>query len=149
MLFRSVAPDPKPFEALGLRTVGDVFKGKGAPGGVHAALGAVETGWAFCLACDMPFLRPGPIELLAARRQDADAVVPVRNGFLEPLFAFYNARLRDPFSRGLAAGNPSLVKLLEEVRLVRVSESDLAAVDPGLASLENVNTPEDLRRART
>jgi len=142
------APDPAPFAPLGLRAVPDLVPDRGAPGGVHAALTAISTGWAFCVACDMPFLRPEPIELLASKRFDADAVVPVRAGFLEPLFAFYNARLHAPFSQALPQGNPSLARLLEACRLVRVAEAELAAVDPGLSALENVNTPEELDRAR-
>jgi molybdopterin-guanine dinucleotide biosynthesis protein A len=145
------APDAAPFAPFALRAVADRFPGKGAPGGVQAALAALAPGtdWAFCVACDMPFLRPEPIELLARHRLDADAVVPVRSGFLEPLFAFYNVRLVTAFSAALQAGNPSLVRLLEGTRLVRVPESELAAVDPGLSALENVNTPEELRRARS
>jgi molybdopterin-guanine dinucleotide biosynthesis protein A len=143
------APPCWGFERLGLRTVADPFPGKGAPGGVHAALTAVTTGWAFCVACDMPFLRREPIELLAGRRAlDVDAVVPVRGGFLEPLFAFYNVRLQAAFSAALRAGNPSLVRLLEGARLLEVPQAELEAVDPGLTALENVNTPEELRRAR-
>ena len=148
------APDPVPFERFALKVVADRFPGRGAPGGVHAALAALHpeqgggAGWAFCVACDMPFLRAEPIELLAGCRLDADAVVPVRSGFLEPMFAFYNVRLESSFSEALQAGNPSLVRLLEKARLKRVSEEELAAVDPGLSTLENVNTPEELRRAR-
>lgn len=142
------APEAQPFERFGLRTVADQFPGKGAPGGVYAALATMSTAWAFCIACDMPFLRPEPIELLAWHRLDADAVIPVRSGFLEPLFGFYNARLEPAFSRALQQGNPSLVRLVERAKLVRVRQEELEAVDPGLASLENVNTPEELRRAR-
>lgn len=143
-----VAPDPAPFAPFGLTVLADRFPGKGAPGGVHAGLTAVRAGWAFCVACDMPFLRPEPIELLASQREDADAVVPVRAGFLEPLFAFYNVRLREPFSRALSSGSPSLARLLDAARTVRVPQGVLEAADPGLIALENVNTPEDLRRAR-
>ncbi|MGC4115177.1 MAG: molybdenum cofactor guanylyltransferase [Myxococcales bacterium] len=143
------APDSGPFAPFGLRAVPDRFAGKGAPGGVHAALAAIDSEWAFCVACDMPFLRPEPIELLARRRAlDVDAVIPMRSGFLEPLFAFYNVRLEPPFSAALGAGNPSLVRLLESARVVRVPDAALDAVDPGLRALENVNTPEELRRAR-
>lgn len=144
----AVAPDPSPFEALGIRGVRDRFPGKGAPGGVHAALEEATTPWVFCLACDMPFVAPAAIELLAARRGDAAAVVPVRCGYPEPLFAFYSKGLAAPFALALQAGNPSLARLLSAAQTVRVAEEELAAVDPGCRSLENVNTPEDLARAR-
>ena len=143
-----VAADPEPYAGLGVRTVVDLFAGKGAPGGVHAALAAASTGWVFCLACDMPFVRPEAIELLAGRRAGAQAVVPLRGGFLEPLFAFWSKSLEGPLSAALGAGNPSLALVLEAAGAARVTEAELAAIDPGCRSLENVNTLEDLARAR-
>lgn len=144
----AVAPDPSPFERFGLRGVRDRFPGKGAPGGVQAALEAAATPWVFLLACDMPFARAEAIALLAGHRAGADSVVPLRGGYLEPLFAFYSAGLAAGFARELQAGNPSLARLLSGVRTVRISEDALAAVDPDGLCLENVNTPEDLARAR-
>lgn len=142
-----VSPSSPAFRDLGLEVVGDRVGGKGAPGGVHAALEHARTPWVFCLACDMPFVRPEAVTLLASRRAGVEAVVPVRNGFLEPLFAFYSSALRDRFARALEGGCPSLARLLETVNTCRVPEGDLAAVDPGCRSLENVNTPHDLARA--
>jgi len=144
-----VAPDPSPFASYGVRAIADRFPGKGAPGGVHAALAQADTPWVFCLACDMPFVRAEAIELLASRRAaDTEAVVPLRAGFVEPLFAFYSAGLRDALGLALSAGNPSLAHLLDAVKTVRVTEEEFARADPGCRSLENVNTPEDLARAR-
>jgi molybdopterin-guanine dinucleotide biosynthesis protein A len=144
-----VAPRAEAFEALGLRTIADRYPGKGAPGGVHAALWAATTEWVFCLACDMPFICAAAIELLASRRAGARAVVPLRDGFPEPLFAFWAKGLEPSLAGALEAGEPSLAKLLEAAQATRVRQADLEAVDPGCRSLQNVNTPEDLRHARS
>ncbi|MBI5543649.1 MAG: molybdenum cofactor guanylyltransferase [Deltaproteobacteria bacterium] len=144
-----IANDPVPYSELGLRVVPDRFPGRGAPGGVHAALEAVSSfGWVFCVACDMPFLQASPIALLAAHRgQGVDAVMPIRRGYYEPLFAFYARTLAAPFGKALSVGAPSLVRLLDAASTVRVSEEEYTRADPGGRSLENVNTPEDLARA--
>ena len=143
-----VAPDPSPFDAHGVRVVRDRLAGKGAPGGVHAALEEAGAGWVFCLACDMPFVSAPPVALLAARREGAEAVVFLRAGFVEPLFGFYATSLLPAFRLALETGDPSLAKLLSAARTVRVAERDLAEIDPGCRSLSNVNTPEELARAR-
>lgn len=141
-----VANDPAPFAGFGVRVVPDLLAGKGAPGGVHAALAAAAAPWVFCLACDMPFVAPEPIVLLASRREGFQAVLPRRAGFPEPLFAFYSRELLGPFSAALAAGDPSLAKLLSAVRTRFVEQADFERADPGSRSLENLNSPEDLAR---
>jgi molybdopterin-guanine dinucleotide biosynthesis protein A len=141
-----VANDPAPFASFGLPVVCDRIAGKGAPGGVHAALEAARAPWVFCLACDMPFIRVEAVALLAQRRAGVDSVAPVRNGRPEPLFAFYSKRCAAPFGALLRAGDPSLAQLMAAVRATFVSQEEIEKVDPGSRSLENVNTKEDLAR---
>lgn len=142
----AVTGEPGPFRERGLRCVEDAIPGKGAPGGVHAALAATQAAWVFAVACDMPFLAAGPIELLAGLRTDQDAVVPLRSGRPEPLHAFYARGCRQPFERALRAGEPSFVQLLRGLRVRSVDEDELRAAEAALKCLENVNTPEDLAR---
>ena len=141
-----VANDPAPYAALGATVVGDLLPGRGAPGGLHAALRAVETPWVFAAACDMPFLDAGAIAFLAARREGADAVL-VRAGVrLEPLHAFWSRACLGPLEALLARGEPSLRDLAAAVRARVVEEDAYRAADPALRSLENANTPEDAAR---
>jgi molybdopterin-guanine dinucleotide biosynthesis protein A len=141
-----VANDPAPYAALGVPVVPDAIAGKGAPGGLHAALRAARTPLVFAAACDMPFLAEAPIALLASRREGAAAVVPRWGGRLEPLHALWSAACLTPLEAALAAGDPSLRWLAGEVGAVVVDEATWRAVDPAGRSLENANTPEDLAR---
>ena len=85
-----VANEPAPYEAFGAPLVADLVPGKGAPGGLHAALSAARTEWIFTAACDMPFLAEDPIAALAAERGGAPAVAVMWRGRLEPLHAFWS-----------------------------------------------------------
>lgn len=141
-----VANAPEPYARFGLRTVADVVAGKGAPGGVHAALGAARTPWVLTVACDMPFVSPGAVRvLLDARAEDVDAVCFEVAGRLEPLLAVYRASLAEAWGRSLAE-DPSLRQLLSRFRARLLPEESLRAVDPELRAVVNVNTPEDLAR---
>ncbi|HYI02539.1 molybdenum cofactor guanylyltransferase [Hyalangium sp.] len=142
-----VANAPEPYAHFGLRTVADAVPGKGAPGGVHAALGAARTAWVLAVACDMPFVQPEAVRvLLEARASEVDAVCFTVQGRVEPLLAVYRASLAGPWGEGLEAGDPSLRELLARSRARLLPEEALRAVDAELRSLVNVNTPEDLRR---
>jgi molybdopterin-guanine dinucleotide biosynthesis protein A len=141
-----VANDPAPYAALGARVVPDRLAGRGAPGGLHAALSVAETPWIFAAGCDMPFLDGAAIAFLAARREGADAVIVRAGGRLEPLHAFWSQSCLAPLEALLAAGEPSLRDLARAVRTRIVEEAEWRTVDPALRSLENANTPDDVRR---
>lgn len=142
-----VANAPEPYARFGLRTVADVVPDRGAPGGVHAALTAARTGWVLAVACDMPFISPAVVRLLLeARTPELDAVCFTVAGRVEPLLALYRTGLSGLWGEALRHHNPSLRELLAGCRARLLPEEALRAVDPGLRSLVNVNTPEDLER---
>jgi molybdopterin-guanine dinucleotide biosynthesis protein A len=141
-----VANDPVPYAALGAPVVPDLLPGRGAPGGLHAALRASETPWVFAAGCDMPFLDEGAIAFLAAQREGADAVLVRAGGRLEPLHAFWSRACLAPLEALLARGEPSLRDLAAAVHARIVEEEAYRAADPALRSLENANTPEDVAR---
>ena len=141
-----VANDPGPWLALGAPVVPDAIAGKGAPGGLHAALRAARTGWIFAAACDMPFLSEGPIRDLAARRDGAPAVLVEWERGLEGLHAFWSRSALPAVERMLQEGNPSLRAIAAEIGARVVPATEWRAVDPQGRCFENVNTPEDVLR---
>jgi molybdopterin-guanine dinucleotide biosynthesis protein A len=142
-----VADDGGAYSGLGARVVPDVFPGKGAPGGVHAALAAASTGWVFTAGCDMPFVSADGIRLLAARRTPGSEAIVVRwEGRFEPLHSLWSRAALPALEALLRAGNPSLQAITLAVRAVVVEEDDWREVDPGGRAFSNANTPDDLER---
>lgn len=141
-----VANDPAPYAALGAPIVPDLVPGKGAPGGLHAALAAATTPWVFTAGCDMPFLSREGILLLAARRAGAEAVLVEWGGRLEPLHALWSRACLPLVARLLAEGDPSLQHIGRAVRAVVVPEAEWRAIDPAGRAFENANTPADVAR---
>lgn len=129
--------------------VRDAHPAGGPLAGLCAGLAAVDTPWVFAVAADMPFLQSGVIRQLAIHREAVQAVVPVIQGFPQPLAAYY-ATSALPTIRALldAPGKHSLRAALERLRVCLVDESRLLAVDPGLHSFFDLDTPADLAAAR-
>src|SRR5947199_9031223 len=76
----------------GLPVVRDLYEGRGALGGVHAALARCTARWAFIVSCDLPFVTRELFERLASfRLQDGvEAVAPIQDdGRQQPLCALY------------------------------------------------------------
>ncbi len=149
-----VANRPEPFADLGLPVRPDTVAGAGALGGIHAALRwASDEGrtGALCLACDMPFLRPGLLRALADRAGAGEAGVvvpesPGRRG-LEPLCALYPVDCLPVVERMLAAGERRIVELLERVGTRPLPLEEVRRWGPPEVLFLNVNTPGDHARA--
>jgi len=141
-----VANDPAPYARLGVPIVGDAIRGKGAPGGLHAALSAARTGWVFVAACDMPFLSEGAIRFLWECRGQAAAVAVQWDRGFEGLHAFWSRACLPAVTRLLSEGDPSLRVIAEAVGAHVVTAARWREVDPTGRSFENANDPGDLAR---
>lgn len=118
--------------------------------GVAAALAACEASAVLVAACDLPDLDPRVLLALLAlvpMEGGADVVAPLGPRGPEPLLAIYRPRLLPELERRISRGELALRALLRDVNTLFVPEADLRALDPTLASLRNVNRPEDLYTA--
>jgi molybdenum cofactor guanylyltransferase len=122
----------------------DIYRERGALGGIHAALKNCETEFAFLLAVDLPRVTPATLEHLAAASNDSAATVPRQNdGRLQPLCAVYRAKdclpaLEELLERDRSASVRDFLKLIS----VNVVEANLPGA--GEDVFLNVNRPEDL-----
>ena len=141
-----VANEAAPYAGLGVRVVPDAIRGRGAPGGLHAALSAATTPWVFAAGCDMPFLSGDAIRFLWERRGEAPAVLVEWERGLEGLHAFWSAACLPLVERMLREGEPSLRGLAAAAGARVVPAAEWRLVDPLGRSFENANGPDDLRR---
>lgn len=139
---------PEAYAFLGLRTVADQDPGRGSLEGLRSALSAGRSEHVLVVACDMPFVRPDLLEHLAAQAGTADAVVPRFQGRLHPFLALYSRGCLPAVERALGADELEVRAALGQLNCVVVEESDLRVHEREGLSFYNVNTPEDLERAR-
>jgi molybdenum cofactor guanylyltransferase len=136
------------------RLVGDLYPGKGVLGGIYSGLVVAPTDYSIVVAADMPLLNPHLLSYLASLAPGSlapgnDVVIPLVAGQAEPLHAVYGQACLEPMRRRLlSAEPPRVISFFPEVTVRYVTASDMSAADPGLLSLFNINTPEDLGEAR-
>ena len=123
--------------------------------GVQAGLGGqVEA--AFVSSVDLPFLPPAFIRcvLRALTEGGADVALPVARGYRQPLAAGYRVSLAETAERLVRADRLRPAFLFDECVMTTIDEARLrrdpvlAAFDPELDSVRNVNSPDDYRAAR-
>ena len=82
-----VTNTPELYAFLELPMVADVYPNHGSLGGICSGLEAAAGQVALTVACDMPFLRPEIVELVARRSGEGDVVIPRVGDQLETLHA--------------------------------------------------------------
>jgi molybdenum cofactor guanylyltransferase len=110
---------------------------------------------AFVAATDLPFLHRAFIRrVLAVLAEDrADVALPVARGHVQPLAAAYRVALAPAAEELVAAGRLRPADLFATCAVSRIDEARLladpvlAAADPGLDSLVNVNRPAEYAAA--
>jgi molybdopterin-guanine dinucleotide biosynthesis protein A len=152
---RAVADDllivtntPELYAGLGLPMVADVFPDHGSLGGIYSGLKAAPGEAAFTVACDMPFLLPDVARLVTSRADRADVVLPRVGGQLETLHACYAKSCLAPMESRLRAGQLKIIGFFGDVRVLEIAEAEVARFRAPELVFMNVNTPEELARAR-
>jgi molybdopterin-guanine dinucleotide biosynthesis protein A len=143
-----VTNTPELYATLGLPMVPDVFPDHGSLGGIYSGLKAAPGDAAFTVACDMPFLMPEVARLVIDRAGLADVVVPKIAEQFETLHACYAKACLAPMESRLREGRLKIVGFFDEVRVLTIAEAEVARFRAPELVFMNVNTPEDLARAR-
>lgn len=132
------------------RVVTDAVPNSGSLGGLYTGLLEAAAPRIFAVACDMPFLSTKAISYLADRDSAADIVMPQLETGLQPLHAIYHKRCLPAIEGMLSRRSLTIHDLVKapDLRVRLVAEAELKAIDPLLQSFMNINTPEDLERAR-
>src|SRR5271166_7089907 len=141
-----------------VEVVEDPREGLGPIQGLAAGLRAVadRADVAFVSSTDLPFLHPAFVRrVLRAAQEGADVGLPLARGYPQPLAASYRTALAPVAERLVAAGRLRPAFLFEECVVSRLDEAALmddpvlAALDPGLDSVVNINEPDEYRTARS
>ena len=133
---------------LGVRTVADLYPGRGALGGIYSGLSEARSFHSLAVACDMPFLNLRLLRHMMDICEPYDVVIPRCNGLLEPLHAIYSKRCLEPMRTVLEKGERRIISFFPMVKVHYLEEREIERFDEEHLSFFNVNTQADLDRAR-
>ncbi len=137
----------------------DRREGKGPVQGIAVGLDALrgQADVAFISSTDLPFLHPAFVRRVLralAESDGTDVVLPVARGYPQPLAAAYRVSLADTAERLVKEDRLRPTFLFAECAVTRLDDAGLladpvlAALDPHLDSVVNVNDPADYEAAR-
>jgi molybdopterin-guanine dinucleotide biosynthesis protein A len=131
-----------------IKTVADIYPGKGPLGGIHSGLMASSSSRAIVVGCDTPFLSVSLLEYMTQTLADSDVVLPRIGEMVEPLCAVYSKNCLAPIQELLEQDERRISKLFSMVKVKYVEEDELNRFDPRHLSFFNINSQDDLDRAR-
>jgi molybdopterin-guanine dinucleotide biosynthesis protein A len=137
----------------------DPHEGRGPLQGIAAGLAALtgRADVAFVSSTDMPFLHPAFVRRVLRTLEESegtDVALPVARGFKQPLAAAYRVCLAGAAERLVKEDRLRPAFLFDECQVETLDDAALkrdpvlAALDPDLESVLNVNTPADYAAAR-
>jgi molybdopterin-guanine dinucleotide biosynthesis protein A len=135
---------------LPCRSVPDRFPGLGPLAGLHGALLEARHPAVLLAACDLPFLSPALLRLLAETflaNPSAAAVVPRSPRGPEPLCAVYGKGCLAEVEGALREGRLSMAALLPRLPALLLPPETVAGADPSFRSFRNVNTAAEREAA--
>lgn len=134
------------------RVVHDVIPDCATLGGIYTGLSYASQDYGFVVACDMPWLQPDLVKFLVERLKEAayDVIIPKLQSGLQPTHAVYSKRCL-PFLKEMLDRRDLRVQGLcdcDNVSVRYVSSDEIKTFDPHGRAFANINTLEDLEKAR-
>ncbi len=132
-----------------VEVVRDPERGRGPLQGLAAGLQALQGKCeaAYASSCDVPFLRPAFVRRLIDLLGDRAICVPEVGGYRHPLAAVYRLEVAEVVARLLREDRLRPTFLFDELPTRFVRAEELADVDENLATLRNLNAPEEYEAA--
>jgi molybdopterin-guanine dinucleotide biosynthesis protein A len=140
--------DAEKWPQLDAKWVDDPPDVAGPVAGLIAGLRVARNDICLVVACDMPFLNPELLEHLLAASVGHDAAVPRIDSRAQTLHAAFTRSCLQRLETLVVSKSPSMESILEGLDVHCVDETTCRSIDPTGLSCFNVNTPDDLERAR-
>lgn len=125
--------------------VNDIYKKKGALGGIYTGLFYATHDYSFVAACDMLFLNEDFIIYLTGQVGKHDIIVPELPEGFQPLHAIYSRNCLSHIKKMLIADKLKITGFYKEVRLLSIPEEKIKPFNSDGRLFLNINTPEDLK----
>jgi len=137
-----------PYEQTKGRIVPDHKNGQGPLGAIYSCLLAACNPYLMIVAGDMPFIRPPALINLWHQKEDFDVIIPRSPDGMQPLAAIYKQSCIPYIATQLKENNFKIRGFFDNVRVKVITCSKFPDIYPDNTFL-NINSPDDLKRARS
>lgn len=139
---------PDDYAHLNLPMYSDIVPDSGSLGGIYTAIHYSKTSHTIVIACDMPFVSADVLKFMMTQADNADVVVPTVEDYPQGLHAIYSKNCLEPIRAKIEARRLKVIGFYEQVNVTYLDEQAIKQYNPDELAFMNVNTPEELEKAR-
>lgn len=143
-----VTNDKELFTRFNSKVYSDLVPQRGVLGGLYTGLFFSSFPYAFCVGCDMPFLKESVIGHLMKEAKNNDVIVPRTKDGFHPLHAIYSKNCLEPIKKTMEQGKYRIIDFYPMVKVKIIEEGEFSPFDSFRESFVNINTPEELLLAK-
>ena len=144
-----VVNEPREFAGWDMTVVTDIIPSKCALAGLHAGLFYASYPYAYVTACDTPFVKPSVVEYIVGMIEPGyEVIIPQTDDGFEPLSAVYSKDCIPLIENTLKKNIFMIKKFFRKNKVKEIPVDKLKMLDPQMQFIFNVNTPEDLEKAK-
>ncbi len=144
-----VVNEPQDFADWDMNIVTDIIPARCALAGLHAGLFYASFPQAYVTACDAPFVNPKVIEYIVQQADPkCDVVLPRTDMGTETLSAVYSKACIPLIEKNLEQNIFMIKKFFRKKKVKEIPIEKLRQWDPDTRFIFNINTPEDLEKAK-
>jgi molybdopterin-guanine dinucleotide biosynthesis protein A len=137
-----ISSNNKEYHQFGYPVIADKYLDYGPAGGLSSALSFSRYERNIVLSCDMPFVNRECIQYLISSEQKSTGVVPIHDGYPEPLVALYHRSIGPVLETSLQNGDYKLQSIIRQANIDFLDFSLFLETYPNV--FVNINSPEDL-----
>ena len=145
-----VVNEPEEFAGWDMTVVTDIIPSQCALAGLHAGLFYASFPYVYAAACDTPFVKQSIVEYIVGQIDPKyEVIIPRTDDGLEALSAVYSKDCIPLIENNLKKNIFMIKKFFRKKKVKEIPVEQLKALDPAMEFIFNVNTPEDLEKAKT
>jgi molybdopterin-guanine dinucleotide biosynthesis protein A len=144
-----VVNEPKEFAGWDMTVVTDIIPSQCALAGLHAGLFYASFPHAYVTACDTPFVKQPVVEYIVGQIEPKyEVIIPRTDDGLEALSAVYSKECIPLIENNLKKNIFMIKKFFRKKKVKEIPVEQLKMIDPEMEFIFNINTPEDLEKAK-
>lgn len=139
---------PNDYAHLNLPMYSDLVPDSGSLGGIYTAIHYSKTSHTIVIACDMPFVSADVLKFMMTQADNVDIVVPTVDNYPQGLHAIYSKNCLEPIRAKIDQKRLKVIGFYEQVKVTYLDEVSLEQYNSDGLAFMNVNTPEELEKAK-
>ena len=144
-----VVNEPEEFAGWDMTVVTDIIPSQCALAGLHAGLFYASFPYIYVTACDTPFVKQSVVEYIVGQIESQyEVIIPRTDDGLEALSAVYSKDCIPLIENNLKKNIFMIKKFFRKKKVKEIPVEQLKVLDPEMEFIFNINTPEDLEKAK-